>query len=309
MGGQELLDAWDSISDMLSQSEYVLKRKGESQLETQMIDVLLVKPEIGAALLQNQIYNPFSVKDDGKKTYKIFELQNVEFKIDVTEVREEIVTWNVVGLISGTDPAFRDQYVTVGAHLDHIPRQNGQVCNGADDNASGCAGVMEIAEAIAANPLKRPVIVTLWAAEEAGSHLMGSKFFLRNPPIELGKIKVNVTLDMIGLTTESEVKSKTHFVFGYANTLDEFRTIIDRVNGRTVRWPLEYGEDSSSDHASFQEKGIPAFFFCSGASDVTHTPGDDPEIMDYEKMVSIARLAYEVVCELGNSREFPINIK
>ncbi len=300
-----LTKIWKKLPSLLTHPYYQLEYEYEEASSSNKIDTLIIRCEMGEALFKGSSYNPFGSEEIDLAAYKTFELEGVELILEVHETIETILSWNVVGMVEGTDPELRNEYVTVGAHLDHIPPQDGQICNGADDNASGSAGVLEIAEAVVKNPSRRPVIFALWAGEELGTEIMGSRYFVRNPPVPLSQIKVNVNLDMIGRTYPEFKETRAHLVLGFESTLPAFKEIVDRVNAATVNWPLAYFNDEGSDHASFHEKGIPAFYFCSGVNEVTHTPKDEAEIIDYEKMEKVAQLAYWVVMELANRGEFP----
>lgn len=301
----DLTRIWKQLPSLLTHPYYQMEYEYTEVPSSDKLDVLLIKREMGEAFFKGHSYNPFGLEEIDLAAYKTFKLGGVEFILEVREKKERILSWNVVGMVEGTDPHLGNEYITVGAHLDHIPPQDGQVCNGADDNASGSAGILEIAEALAKNPSNRPVIFALWAGEESGTEIMGSRYFVKNPPVPLNQIKVNVNLDMIGRTYPKFAETRTHFVLGYESTLPAFKKIVDRVNAETVNWPLAYLSDEGSDHASFHNKGIPAFYFCSGVNEVTHTPNDDAEKIDYEKMEKIARLAYWVTSELANKGEFP----
>jgi Zn-dependent M28 family amino/carboxypeptidase len=236
--------------------------------------------------------------------YQSFELVGVRVSFGLKTIGEDFESMNVVGMVPGTDPAVSGEYVTLGAHLDHVKPLNGQVCNGADDDASGSVGILEIAEAIAQQPPRRSVVFSLYTAEESG--LLGSRFFVANCPIPVKNITVNLNLDMIGRSDSSARQSRKHYVIGSDKTNPELRRLIDSVNSVTVKWPLDFeSEDRSmagSDHMSFHKEGIPVAFFFSGRHEDLHLPTDDPENIDFEKMQKLTQLVYEVTVEIGNQR-------
>jgi len=243
---------------------------------------------------------------DGEGTY----LQPVSFSRrsrnrDNNEATE-LNTWNVVAIVEGTDPKLKSEYITVGAHLDHVGPRGGKVCNGADDNASGSVGVIEVAEAIAMSPPKRSVIFILYAGEEMG--LQGSRYFLENPPVPIDKIVANINLDMIGRTGNGlDAETKEHFLRYSSKVSPKFKDFVKKVNRKTIKQPLIYAEDGTSpggvggsDHMSFLRKDIPAIMFFSGVHKDLHQPGDDPEKIEYDKMQKISQLVFELAYELGN---------
>jgi hypothetical protein len=158
--------------------------------------------------------------------------------LQVETADAEVESWNVVGIVKGSDPVLKNQYVTVTAHLDHLEPRNGQVMNGADDNASGCAGVMEIAEALVLSPPRRSVIFALFTKEEGGG--ICSRHFVSNPPVPIEDIVVNLNLDMIGRTHPSVAKQRTHWALNSDTETLELTEIIRSVNERTVNWSIEF---------------------------------------------------------------------
>jgi len=213
----------------------------------------------------------------------------------------------VIGIVPGTDPDLKNEFIVVGAHLDHVGPRQGQVCNGADDNASGSSGVMEIAEAVAMNPCKRSVVFITYTAEEKG--LIGSRFFINSDVLPKENIKFNINLDMIGRSSPKNEKSRAHYVVTNKKYLNELDAFINDLNVGITDFPLliDNDEDSpgGSDHQSFIAEDIPAFFFFSGVHKDLHQPGDDAEKIDYAKAESISRLGYLIARKLANMEEVP----
>ena len=214
---------------------------------------------------------------------------------------------NVVGIVPGTDPDLKNEFIVVGAHLDHVQPQQGQVSNGADDNASGSAGVLEIAEAIAMNPCRRSVLFVTWTAEEMG--LIGSRYFLSSEAYPNDQLKFNMNLDMIGRTDPKNEESRAHFVVTNKRYLHELETFIGGINDGVTDFPLIFDDDDhspgGSDHQTFIGEGIPAFFFFSGVHRDLHRPTDDADKIDYAKAESISRLGYLLTCKLANMDTVP----
>lgn len=258
-------------------------------------------------LLQNERFNPLD-EQYKERRYQTAELNNSFFTCKADLISEDVVySNNVVGMVPGTDPVLKDEYVIVGAHLDHVRPSNGEVCNGADDNASGSSGVIEIAEATALNPGKRTVIFTTWTAEEMG--LLGSRFFVESGVFPKDQLKFNINLDMIGRSSPENSETRAHYVVSHQKYLDKLKTWIDGLNAGITDFPLLFENDQDSpggsDHQSFIGADIPAFFFFSGVHPDLHRPGDDPEKIDYRKAESICRLSYLLVDDLANSAIMP----
>lgn len=222
----------------------------------------------------------------------------------------EVTTANIVGMIPGTDPLLAGEYIVIGAHHDHLgmggpgsgSRQPDTIAvhNGADDNASGTAGIIELAQKLSANRqlLRRPVILVAFAGEEMG--LLGSKEFVKNPPVPLNQIKAMINLDMIGrFNTETNTIS-----IGGTGTSVETDTIISLLGQhrpfKIGRSPDGYGP---SDHASFYSENIPVFYFTSGAHEDYHTPSDDAWKINYPGTVEILKMVYDLALELSGRKE------
>jgi hypothetical protein len=246
---------------------------------------------------------------------------------------------NVVGIVEGSDPVLKDEYVVMSAHLDHLglsaPLPDGHnVYNGADDDASGCAGMLAAARAFAEGAAKgmRPKrsIVFLWmGGEEKG--LWGSQYFVEFPPIDAGKIVANLNMDMIGRTknpnsvdndaTHVLVKPGEVLVVGPNISSDDLEQTIEAVNGGYQKLTLNHFYDATapdathdnlgprpngqrifyrSDHYNFAKMGIPIAFFTTGLHVDYHRPTDTPEKIDYQAMQQISRTVAAVAWEIGN---------
>jgi hypothetical protein len=300
---QAYVDAWENLQNVLGPPQLQYRPGGgPGRVATPPAAVAFVKGAQARAIFGGQPYDPLDIPARGLDGYKTFELEGTRFSLGIRATAEDFETMNVAGMVPGTDAALAHQVLTVGAHLDHLTPAGGQIRNGADDNASGSAGVLEIAEAVAARPLRRPVYFCLWTAEESG--MAGSKQFIASPPVALDDIIVNFALDGIGRYDSNAARTRKHYVIGSAKITPELRTTIEAVNARTVKWPLDFesleGSMSGSDHYQFHLKGIPTAFLFSGRHDDLHAPTDDAEKLDYEKMQRLSQLIYEVTTDLGN---------
>jgi Zn-dependent M28 family amino/carboxypeptidase len=223
---------------------------------------------------------------------------------DVTQTT--IPTRNVAMLLPGSDPVLKNEYVVIGAHFDHLgmgglgsgsrKADTAAIHFGADDNASGVAMALELAEKLAANPKshKRSIVVALFSGEEMG--LLGSKKFAENPAIDLKKVNAMVNLDMVGRLTDS-----TKLQIGGVGTAEPLRKIITAMCD-TLVLKLFLSEEGygPSDHASFYSKDIPVLFMTSGAHMDYHTPADSWDKINYNGMAKISDLAYQIISEAAN---------
>jgi len=300
---KEYADVWDILPNVLGQAQLQYRAGGgPGRLAVPPAAIALVKGAQAEAIFAGQDYNPLEIPSRGLAGYRTFEFKNTRLSLGIRATAEDFESVNVVGLVPGNDPALAHQVVTVGAHLDHLAPAGGKIRNGADDNASGSAGVIEIAEAVAARPLRRPVLFCLWTAEESG--MAGSRQFLSAPPVPVDDIIVNLCLDTIGRSDPDASQTRKHYVIGSAQIAPELKTIIDAVNAKTVNWPLDFESMESSmrgsDHYNFHLKGIPTAFLFSGRHEDLHAPTDDAEKIDFEKVQRLSQLIYEVTAELGN---------
>ena len=233
-------------------------------------------------------------------------IPGVSIVLQSAAVDEEIQAWNAAGLVPGRDPALKDQIVIVSAHLDHLVSRPGEaVFAGANDNASGSAAVMEIAEAMASQPCRRSVLFVLFTAEEGGD--MGALHFLSRPPFPRGRIVADVNMDMIGRNEADSPDQRAQYVLDSDVIQPAFTRLIQKVNDRTVGWPLKFVHPAGlgdSDHRIFEAFRIPAVNFYTGKVADTHKPTDTPDKIDYNKAEKIARLVFETARELAE-RESP----
>lgn len=278
---------------------YTIPKTGQLLINTELPS-LLIDSSMIEFLFKGQKYDP--LKDF--KSNKSFELKNCEFTLNKEYTISTINTVNAIGLIEGSDPVLKNEYVTLSAHLDHLGIQQGEVMNGADDNASGSVGVLEIAEALVKSKPERSIIVILFAGEEL--FLIGSHYFTENPPVQTEDIIVNINLDMIGC---SDTDIKALAPIGAGRITPKLKEVISKVSERTQYVPIDWAyADTSryvnmSDHYPFHLKKIPAVFFFSGDNAYIHMPTDDAEKIDYDFFQRACKLVYEVVMELANGDE------
>ncbi|GBC78714.1 Aminopeptidase YwaD [bacterium HR08] len=224
---------------------------------------------------------------------------------------------NVIGILDGADPERRNEYVLLSAHYDHLPTRDGQIYNGADDDASGTATVLEIAKAftIGERP-KRSILVIFHTAEEVG--LLGSKYFVAHPTVPLSAIVANLNVDMVGRTRAPNDTNPANRELSDANTLyligsdklsRELHELSEQTNRDTERFNLDYRynrEDHPqrlyyrSDHYNYAQKGIPVIFYFTGLHEDYHRPTDDTEKLDFEKMARIGRLIFATAWRIAN---------
>jgi len=250
---------------------------------------------------------------DSTKTPNSFTLNNARAIVETHIEPVRVNTNNVIGLIEGNDPLLKNEIIVIGAHKDHVGygaygslyRGNDkQIHNGADDNASGTAGLLEIAQKISANKkdIKRSVLFIAFGAEEAG--LLGSSYFTKSKMFENMNIVAMLNMDMIG-----RVVDKKLVIYGtgtsslWNNSLDNINKIY---NFNITKTPDGVGP---SDHSSFYTKNIPVLHFFSGTHPDYHSPTDDIEKINSDDGASITKMVYDVTMDLSEQQSKPDFIK
>jgi len=225
-------------------------------------------------------------------------------------ILEQTRTANVVAQLTGNDPLLKNEFLVIGAHYDHLglggPGSHSRrpdtvaVHNGADDNASGVAGMLELAEALAGNrkALRRSVLFVAFSAEEMGT--LGSRYFVDHPPAPLSQIKYMLNLDMVG---RMNVEEKTLSVGG-TGTAAGMEEILNRLaQGRAFAVKLSPEGAGPSDHASFYAKDIPVLFFMADLHEDYHTPDDDSDKLNYTGQKMIVDYILDTAKELAGRSE------
>lgn len=205
---------------------------------------------------------------------------------------EKKPTMNIIGRLTGYDPELKDEYIVIGAHLDHVGMQGNLLFPGANDNATGSAALLEIAKAISGYKMcpKYSILFVVFSGEEHG--MDGSKYFVSNPVVPLNKIKYMLNMDCIGYGDSIQIG-------GGKSNPDLWNKIksIDSANAKLMvdaTWP-----GGGADAQAFFDAGIKtAYFVSTNSYEYLHMPGDKPETLNKKLFHGIAELAYLTLCEL-----------
>lgn len=213
-----------------------------------------------------------------------FELLNTTAKFEAHVAYEEGSTYNIVGMVRGTDPTLAGEYVIVGAHYDHLgmgdensrhATREAIIHPGADDNGSGTSGVIELAQRLSKAPAKRSVVFMAFSGEEKG--LMGSKHWVSTPSLPLNNVVAMINMDMIGRLKDN--KLNVHGV----GTSAKWQSILDSaVSGSGLKISTSADGFGPSDHASFVPKKIPVLFYFTGLHTDYHRPSDTWDKINYD---------------------------
>jgi hypothetical protein len=272
------------------------------------LPVFHVKRAVADKILASMDYTIQGLETSIKEQHKpnsIYLEASIEGVADI--VKKRVKTQNVVALLEGSDLALRNEYVVIGAHYDHLgmggegsgSRMPDQLAihNGADDNASGTAGVIELAQKLASmrSTLRRSVVFVAFAGEEMG--LLGSKEFVKNPPIDLKKVNAMINMDMIGRMNPS---TNTISVGG-TGTSEISDTLVTLLSaGRSFKVTHSPDGYGPSDHASFYSENIPVFYFTTGGHDDYHTPADDTDKISFQGEIAVLEMVSDLAVKLSN---------
>ncbi|MFA8299182.1 MAG: M20/M25/M40 family metallo-hydrolase [Hyphomicrobiales bacterium] len=295
-------------SSYTSRKGLPVKGRFSRSLASANIPVISISQSLANKLLEK--YNT-SIDTLAKRIIESKETKSFPLDLKATAYvklnRNIVETQNVIAKLEGNDPLLKNEYIVIGAHYDHLGfggKGSGSrmpdtiaIHNGADDNASGVAGILELARTLSLGKenLKRSVIIMAFGAEEMG--LIGSKFYTKNSLIDNNKIKAMVNFDMIGRLDEE----KNSIMVAGTKTSEEAESLLNQYKENTnlnvAFSPEGYG---ASDHASFYAEKIPVFFFSTGAHSDYHTPFDDADRINYKGMLTVLDYTDDIVLDLLN---------
>ncbi|HEX9655030.1 MAG TPA: M28 family peptidase, partial [bacterium] len=247
-----------------------------------------------------------------------FALPKVNVKISAGVERIKKSDRNVVGLLPASAPDKVDEYVVIGAHYDHIgfgeigslarQGEEGQIHNGADDNASGTAAVLEIMAALVEaqkqkpEDFKRNLIIALWSGEELG--LIGSSYFVEHPPAPMEKMAAYANFDMVGRLRDNNL-----ILQGLASSTVWPKLIEKRNVAAGFNPTLQDDPYLPTDVTAFYPKGVPVLAFFTGSHDDYNRPSDDAGTLNYDGMERIGKFARGIVLDLLKAPARPDYVK
>jgi hypothetical protein len=276
------------------------------------------------------------------KTVEARLLDSVKLTLQVNIIRREVAAANVIGILEGSDAHLKHEAVVIGAHYDHLGRggsgslaqREGEVHHGADDNASGTAGLIELARVLSTQRPKprRTIVFAAFGGEEEG--LLGSNYYVNHPVIPLANTVAMINMDMIGRMKDRKL------VIGGIGTAPEWRAIVERANllqsltvnassaahasnnlpvvvganGGTVvssdvnkQFLLTLNDDGfgPSDHSSFYAKQIPVLFFWTGTHADYHKPSDTADKINYDDEARILTMVARIVRDVDANDKRP----
>ena len=238
-----------------------------------------------------------------------FPLKDVTVKISTAVDRVKKTDRNVLGLLPPTEPAGEIEYLIIGAHYDHIgygeigslagKDEEGQIHNGADDNASGTAVVLQLAAVLAKQKnLRKGIIFALWSGEELG--LIGSSHFVERPTVPLEQVTAYLNFDMVGRLRENR------FNLQGVGSSTLWRKLIEKRNvAAGFDLVLQADPYLPTDTTAFYPQKVPVLNFFTGSHENYNRPTDDPDTLNYDGMKRIATFAYQLIMDVAQSPERP----
>ena len=287
--------------------------------DTGRLPVVVLSPELAEKLLSAIGLNFSDVQAAERDHLPLSpKVTDASARLTVAVQRREISTQNVVGVLPGTDPVLKNEYVVFSAHYDHLETNaDGEIYPGADDDGSGTTSVLAIAHAMSIDRPKRSVMVIFHAGEELG--LLGSEYNTDvSPAVPLDKIVADLNIDMIGRSKPPGDKDRLDAHLSDANTVylvgsnrisKELHTISEETNADYQKLKLDYYYNDPdnperiyfrSDHWNYAKHGIPVIFYFDGTHVDYHKPTDTVDKIDFNKMTNIARLVFETGWRLAN---------
>lgn len=293
---------------------------GGARMPWESSPVITITRQMADAILENsgQKIDDLKKKIDTALKPSSFEILGTRLTIATTSTSNLVRCQNVIAYLEGSDPSLKEEVVVVGAHLDHLGKWGDYVFNGADDNGSGSVGVLNLARAFALNPEKpkRTVVFCLWTGEESG--LLGSRYYVQNPPFPLEKTVAYVNMDMISRPYDEQGLSRMARMMNIPVDDEVFKKIkpanflpvsfsagagmaeILRNADQSVGLDLylrEAGETmergmGGSDHASFATAKVPWLFCITSMHDDYHQTSDSADKVSAEMIEKVSRLVY-----------------
>ncbi|MCW3804449.1 M28 family metallopeptidase [Plebeiibacterium marinum] len=266
--------------------------------------------------INNDLNSPLLTKQNIKTYYlspSTSKLIDESLKTDsllvTAVVSEENTTINPANILAQIKGTKGDSTIIISAHYDHIGIRYGKINPGANDNASGVAALLEIAKQLSQSQTrpKHNILFAFFSAEESG--LLGSRYFVSNPPHPLNKTIANINLDMIG-NTDPMHKKDPNYIYAYGPEKTSYFLMhkIDSINNKHFFLNIDhYKHDKTmaqkflrmSDQANFIKHNIPALFIFNGLSPNYHTPKDTYNKLDYKKIKNVCELTIELIKDLA----------
>ena len=310
-------DRWFStIKGYMAGGMYRMKGRTSMQMPS---NVVFVNSQTADEILKESGKTLRELQQEINSTGKpqSFEVKNVDAEIVLGKKVETVDGKNIIAVLEGSDPVLKNECIVLSAHYDHIGiGPNGEVNNGADDNGSGSAALLEIAEAFAQmkKAPKRSIVFAWVTAEEKG--LFGSEFYTKNPVFPLERTVANINLDMVGRSAKVEPEAGAsmeeslmgpngiYIISGGQSS--ELTAISNKTCKQLGLIPSDaMSKDflNRSDYYHFYKHGIPVLGVSTGLHEDYHQPSDEMDKIDYNKMKRVADYCFLVANKVANQKQ------
>lgn len=292
---------WDYYSSNADAVSYSLPDSSSESRSS--IPGITITSDLVKQLFDGEEYDFTQIEEFIKEFKSIpkFDLnKKINFKLDIKD--NKVAARNIVGIVEGNDPQLKQEIVSLGAHYDHVGIIGDEVYNGADDNASGTVTILETIRAAAEkNENRRSVMVVFHTAEEKG--LLGAKYFTDNFT-RISDVVVNINIDMVGRESSDSI-----YCIGSDKLSTELDEIVREANDKTSQFYLDYSFNDPddpqrlyyrSDHVHYARKNIPIVFFYDYMKEDYHRASDDVEKINYEKILKVCNLIYQIAIDVAN---------
>ena len=313
----------DISADLLSMgSSYQLVPLFRKQMFSFSINAYAITMEMADRMLSHSGLTLKKLQDSiasGRKPAS-FIIPNLRTYVDINVTKDTVISNNIIGYIEGSDSALKNEAVIFTAHYDHVGKDAaGNIYNGANDNASGSVGLLNIAAGFSALD-KKPARSTIFfwtTGEEEGLH--GSTYYTENPLFPLEKTVATLNFDMIGrsrrdtdvgasLSGNIDITGLDTIKIIHGGDCPELVSYATRACLESEVHPIDEGKGthfSGSDHYPFSRKKIPALFFFTGLHKDYHKPSDDYEFIDFDKLVKVSKAGFLTGYRVASQPQFP----
>ncbi len=295
----------------------------EKEVPQDIINGIFIRPEVAAALLGKKFAKAENILNELREGGKNKALKvKTKFELRMEKEQKILEGANVIGLIEGTDPYAKNEYIFITAHYDHLgmSADSSTIYYGADDDGSGTSAVIEIARAFAEAKKKgvgprRSVVCMLVSGEEKG--LLGSKYYVDLPIFPLKQTVCDINIDMVGRIDDRHANNPNYvYVIGSDKLSMDLHYINERANKTYTKLELDYKFNDPndpnryykrSDHYNFAEQDIPVIFYFNGTHADYHKPTDTVDKINFDALAKRAQLAFFTAWDLANrpSRIYP----
>lgn len=299
------------INDYEKESDDLIDLRYDNASSITGITAINVKRNYIETLLQSENINLKAIVEKIDSTLKpiSFITKNASAVINIEVKKIEKISWNVGALIPGNEPDYANEYLVIGAHFDHLGWGESNslymgdipmIHYGADDNASGTTGLLELAEKFISvkDKLKRNIIFVAFSGEELG--LLGSAYLVNNFPVPINEVVTMLNMDMIG-----RLNDKNDLIVYGTGTSSSWKDILNGNNQYDFKLTFNDEGFGPSDHSSFYSKQIPVLFFFTGTHSDYHKPSDTADKINAEGQEKILRFIYDIAEEIIQNETRP----